>query len=109
MPLKAPRGYVSGAFVVTDYDTLAEATKSQRLHNFVNVGTIQIDTGCYLKSEQFNISKSLPVKANAVKASLPNYVRRQSRNEFRRRAGDDKVLLGNYAPDDACRSIVNGD
>ncbi|KAF2231753.1 hypothetical protein EV356DRAFT_535262 [Viridothelium virens] len=79
VPLKAPRGTESGSFVVTDYDALVEATKSQRLHNFVNIGTVQIDTGNYLKT------------------SLPNYIRRQSRNDFRRRAGDDKALLGKLA------------
>ena len=56
VPLKAPRGSESGPFVVIDYGKLAEATKSLRLHNFVNVGTVQIDPGCYLKCEQLNLS-----------------------------------------------------
>ncbi|KAI9710684.1 MAG: hypothetical protein M1820_002517 [Bogoriella megaspora] len=77
-PLKAPQGAVSGAFVVTDHDVLAKVTKSQRLHNFVNVG-------------------SVPVEVTSLKSTLPNYVRRQSRNDFKRRAAGDKALLARVA------------
>lgn len=99
MPLKAPRGSPSGPFVVIDSEALAEATKSQRLHNFVNVGTVQIDPGCYLKSKPVNLSATLLLKTDTVIASLPNYVRRHSRNDYRRRVGNDKALLGNFADD----------
>ena len=38
---------------------------------------------------------------------MPNYVRRQSRNEFRRRAGDDKALLGNNAHAKISQSVFD--
>jgi hypothetical protein len=39
----APKGTVSGNFVITDLDKLTESTQSVRLHNFINVGIQQYE------------------------------------------------------------------
>jgi hypothetical protein len=39
----APKGTISGNFVITDFDNLCQSTHSVRLHNFINVGTQQYE------------------------------------------------------------------
>ncbi|KAF2840012.1 hypothetical protein M501DRAFT_670638 [Patellaria atrata CBS 101060] len=70
----APKGTVKGDFIIVDFDQLAKATKSRRLHNFLNIG---------------ELSQELPI----TKSTIPQYVPRKSRNEIKVLAPDDKKLL----------------
>jgi hypothetical protein len=90
----APKGTVSGNFVITDLDKLIESTQSVRLHNFINVGIQQYElqiTKC--KSRQIctcNISNRLTL----VPATIPQYIPRKSQNELKALAALDPTLRG---------------
>lgn len=69
-----PPGDATGIFSTINYDKLVKATSSRRLNSFINVGQHDFE---------YNINK----------AAVPAPVRRRSRNELRRLAGNDPKLL----------------
>ncbi|KAF2137255.1 uncharacterized protein K452DRAFT_112842 [Aplosporella prunicola CBS 121167] len=76
--LPAPKGLVSGNFIIVDYDELSKATNSTRLHEFVNIGDGAVE---------------MPM----MKSSIPQYTPRKSRNELKRLAASDSKLLARIA------------
>jgi len=70
-----PRGDDAGLCSVINYDRLARATNSERMGDFLNIGKEVHDW---------------PVNRTTT---LPLYVPRKSRNELRKLAGSDRVLL----------------
>lgn len=77
-PVVTPKGEISGKFIIKDFDSLCKATKSNRLHNFVNIG---------------DFAQDLPI----TKTTIPQYVPRKSRNELKTLAAGDKKLLERIA------------
>ncbi|KAF2485294.1 hypothetical protein BDY17DRAFT_100362 [Neohortaea acidophila] len=69
-----PQGTNAGQFSIIRFDDLANATRSQRMGNFVNVGVDALNW-------------------DLNRAALPPYVPRKSRNELRRLAANDPKLL----------------
>lgn len=77
-PVVTPKGEIFGKFIIKDFDSLCKATKSNRLHNFVNIG---------------DFAQDLPI----TKTTIPQYVPRKSRNELKTLAAGDKKLLERIA------------
>lgn len=77
-PVITPKGEIFGKFIIKDFDSLCKATKSNRLHNFVNIG---------------DFAQDLPI----TKTTIPQYVPRKSRNELKTLAAGDKKLLERIA------------
>lgn len=73
-----PKGEAAGLFTIINFDVLAKSTKSERLGNFLNIG-----------------KEALEWPSNT--ATLPVYVPRKSRNDLKRLAGTDPVLLAKIA------------
>ncbi|KAK3709090.1 hypothetical protein LTR37_011069 [Vermiconidia calcicola] len=69
-----PNGSNVGYFSIINFDNLAQATKSERMGNFLNIGTESRNWDCN-------------------RAALPTYAPRKSRNELRKLAGNDPKLL----------------
>lgn len=69
-----PKGKNGGRFSIINFDELAKATNSERMGNFLNIGT---------ETHNWDVNK----------AALPNYAPRKSRNELRKIAGSDPKLL----------------
>lgn len=69
-----PHGADAGMFSIIKFDDLARATKSERMGNFVNVG-------------------SEPLEWDCTRSAVPPYAARKSRNELRALAGNNASLL----------------
>lgn len=69
-----PHGADAGMFSIIKFDDLARATKSERMGNFVNVGTESLEWDC-------------------TRSAVPSYAPRKSRNELRALAGSNTALL----------------
>lgn len=69
-----PPGADAGMFSIIKFDDLARATKSERMGNFVNVG-------------------SEPLEWDCTRSAVPLYAARKSRNELRALAGNNPNLL----------------
>lgn len=70
IPSSKPAGY----FSIIDFDGLVKSTKSERMGNFVNIGT---------EARNWDVNR----------AALPVYVPRKSRSELRKIAGNDQKAL----------------
>ena len=79
-----PHGGSAGHFTIINYDALANATKSERMGNFVNIG---------IDSQNWDVNR----------AALPSFVRRKSRNDLRKIAGNDPKLLAKLGKKSAKR------
>lgn len=69
-----PHGADAGMFSIIKFDDLARATKSERMGNFVNVGSEALEWDC-------------------TRSAVPSYTARKSRNELRALAGNNMGLL----------------
>jgi hypothetical protein len=89
--LKAPKGASSGNFVIIDYETLAKATHSARLHNFINVGKLQQELPINKSKRGSNNSCD---STHSSSATIPQYVPRKSQNDLKTLASVDPSLRG---------------
>jgi hypothetical protein len=69
-----PNGKPAGYFSIINFDDLATSTKSERMSNFVNIGTEALNW-------------------DVNRAALPAYLPRKSRSELRKIAGNDQRAL----------------
>ncbi|KAK4627964.1 uncharacterized protein CLAFUR5_04626 [Fulvia fulva] len=69
-----PKGADSGMFSIISLDSLARATNSERMNNFVNVGKEAIEWNC-------------------TRSAIPSYGARHSRNDLRKLVGNNTTAL----------------
>ena len=93
---KAPKGIVSGDFIITDYDALAKATQSDRLHKFINIGKMPAEMNINRGRLAQTTTSVTPFLITPV-ATIPQYVARKSQNELKALAAKDPTLRGMYS------------
>lgn len=85
---KIPKGNNAGYFSIIDFDPLADATKSERMGSFLNIG-----------------KEALNWDVN--RAALPVYVPRKSRKDLRKSGSNDPKLLAKLHKKSAKQKILN--
>jgi hypothetical protein len=69
-----PKSNNAGYFSITNFNNLAQATKSERMGSFLNIG---------IEAQNWDVNR----------AALPAYVPRKSRHDLRKSAGNDPKVL----------------
>lgn len=70
----APKGIATGMFSIIDFDTLARATNTERMGNYVNIG-------------------KEPLELGLTRSAIPLYAPRKSRSELRALASNNPAAL----------------